>query len=44
MRGRIEATLDRFGVRFNTRSSERSMYASKNEAAIAALREERPRV
>ncbi|MGH2925268.1 MAG: arginine--tRNA ligase [Solirubrobacterales bacterium] len=39
MRGRIEATLDRFGVRFDTWFSERTLHdASKIEAAIAALR------
>jgi arginyl-tRNA synthetase len=40
MRGRIEATLDRFGVRFDTWFSERTLHdANKIEAAIAALRE-----
>ena len=39
MRDRIEATLDRFGVRFDTWFSERSLHeAGKIEAAIADLR------
>jgi arginyl-tRNA synthetase len=40
MRGRIEATLSRFGVRFDTWSSERSMYErGAVDAVIAELRE-----
>ena len=39
MRDRIEATLDRFGVRFDTWFSERSLHeGGKIEAAIADLR------
>src|SRR5436190_16490744 len=40
MRKRIEATLDRFGVRFDTWFSERSVHESgKVEAAIEQLRQ-----
>jgi arginyl-tRNA synthetase len=40
MRDRIETTLDRFGIRFDTWFSERSLHeAHKIEAAIADLRE-----
>ncbi len=39
MRDRIEATLDRFGIRFDTWFSERTLHeANKIEAAIADLR------